>query len=288
MVKVAIVGAGTLGIKIAGEIAYHGHRVKIHDVNPSCLNSIYCRMKMDKEELQKEGLLTTEEYMGTVLIMSRLEETVNDADLIFEAVIDDLDVKMDLFERITCSCKSDAVICTNSLNLKINDIFSKSEGRERCLGLRFLFPVFSIPEVEMTPGQHTSQANVQKVRNFLEEMGKTVFFREGKHPLILSQKQIQERKNACILQMHTSSVSGNKSVPSFYQQMVSHSGTDATMNKPYSEECAICMERIRNGVICPCHHLVACYECTKILLNRKDACPICRKDILEVIKVHHS
>ena len=56
----------------------------------------------------------------------------------------------------------------------------------------------------------------------------------------------------------------------------------------FTEECAICMERMRNSVICPCHHLVACYECTKVLLNRKDACPICRKDITEVIKVYHS
>ena len=53
-------------------------------------------------------------------------------------------------------------------------------------------------------------------------------------------------------------------------------------------DCAICMDRQRDCLLCPCHHMVTCTECAKSLLNRRDGCPICRKDILEIIRVYHS
>ena len=53
-------------------------------------------------------------------------------------------------------------------------------------------------------------------------------------------------------------------------------------------DCAICMDRIRDCVLNPCHHMVTCSECAKSLLNRRDGCPICRKEIGEIIKVYHS
>lgn len=291
MVKIAIVGAGALGIKIAGEMAYHGHRVKIHDVNVACLDSIYSRMESDKEELRSDGLLLTTNYIGPVLCMSTLEETVNDADFIFESVIEDLDVKADLMERITYSCRPDAIIGTSSLRLKTDDIFCKSQGKDRCLGLRFLFPVFTIPEVELTTATFTTQTTVKRVRIMLEKMGKIMFFRSGKEPLILCQQQREERKKACLDRINNSSGMGclyENAIPSLTQHEGGHGGVVTMVKQQKKEECAICMERMRNSVICPCHHLVACYECTKVLLNRKDACPICRKDITEVIKVYHS
>lgn len=291
MVKIAIIGAGLLGIKIAGEMAYYGHRVKIHDVNIGALNSVYGRMENDKEELRNEGLLLTNNYIGPVLCMSRLEETVNDADFIFECVIEDLGIKNELMERITYSCKPEAIICTNSLRLKVDDVFCKVQGKERCIGLRFLYPVFTIPEVELTPCQHTSQRNVTKVREMLEKMGKVLFFRSGTQPLILSEQQREERKKACLERILNSSGMGclyEKTIPSLTLEPGGHGGSVVTVKETKKEECAICMERSRNSVICPCHHLVACYECTKMLLNRKDACPICRKDITEIIRVYHS
>ena len=50
-------------------------------------------------------------------------------------------------------------------------------------------------------------------------------------------------------------------------------------------DCAICMDKDRNCVMRPCHHMVTCYDCAAMLINRRDGCPICRKDILEIIKI---
>jgi len=48
------------------------------------------------------------------------------------------------------------------------------------------------------------------------------------------------------------------------------------------------MDRQRDSLLCPCHHLVTCNDCAKSLISRQDGCPICRKDITEVIHVYHS
>lgn len=48
-------------------------------------------------------------------------------------------------------------------------------------------------------------------------------------------------------------------------------------------ECGICMNRVRDCLLCFCYYMIICYECFKMLYNRRDGCFICRKDIIEVI-----
>ena len=55
-----------------------------------------------------------------------------------------------------------------------------------------------------------------------------------------------------------------------------------------NQDCAICMDRPRDCLLCPCHHLVTCHDCAKSLMNRRDFCPICRKEITETIRVYTS
>ena len=60
-------------------------------------------------------------------------------------------------------------------------------------------------------------------------------------------------------------------------------------NNPIANEnvdCSICMDRPRNSVIRSCNHFVTCYECARLLYNRKDPCPVCRKRIDDVIRVY--
>ena len=53
-------------------------------------------------------------------------------------------------------------------------------------------------------------------------------------------------------------------------------------------DCAICMDMSKNSVLRPCNHMVTCFKCSNLLLNRQDNCPVCRERITEVIKVFMS
>lgn len=293
MVKIAVLGCGLMGIKIAGEMAYHGHRVKIYDNNLNSLNSAYQRIEDDKKCLREEGLMAHKNFIGQILCFSRLEETVKDADIIFEAVMDDLEVKQDIFERVSHCCSPTTIICSNTLRLDINTVVERTAYKERTVGLRFLYPVYYIPEVEITPGKATSSETIEKLRILLEKMGKTLFFRSGGEPLILNEEQREARKNARLEQIKSASGLGH-----FFENAIpalSHRGnvapaqdTDEVSLPENDKDCAICMDRQRDCLLCPCHHMVTCAECSKSLLNRRDGCPICRKEITEIIRVYHS
>lgn len=160
--KIAVLGCGILGPKIAGELAYHGHRVKIWDVSIPALNAVYNIIEDDKKQLREDGLLFQKNFVGQVMCMSRLEETVNDADFIFEAVKEDMEIKKDLLERVSHLCRGDTVIGSCTLRLKIDDVMAGVMNKERSLGLRFLYPVYYIPEVEINPASFTSQKSMQR------------------------------------------------------------------------------------------------------------------------------
>uniref|UniRef100_A0A2C9L7L8 3-hydroxyacyl-CoA dehydrogenase NAD binding domain-containing protein n=1 Tax=Biomphalaria glabrata TaxID=6526 RepID=A0A2C9L7L8_BIOGL len=162
MVHIAIIGAGLMGVKIAGEFAYHGHRVKIYDNSVQTLNKVYSILEDDKKQLYIDGLLPQKHFLGQVFCMSHLEESVKDADFIFEVVYEDLEVKQDIFERVSHCCKPTAVIASNTLQLDINKINERALNKQRTLGLRFLFPVYYIPEVEIYPANQTEVQVIEK------------------------------------------------------------------------------------------------------------------------------
>ncbi|CAE1237023.1 unnamed protein product [Acanthosepion pharaonis] len=298
--KVAVIGCGLLGIKIAGSMAYHGHRVMVYDNNVEVLNGAYEIIQEDKRVLRQEGLLLQKNFLGSIYYFSGFHETVQDADFIFEAITDNLQLKQELLEEISQLCKPDAIISSSSLNFHIADIAQKVVNKERAIGLRFLYPVYYIPEVEISPCKATSTVTIEKVRKFLERMGKTLFFRSGGEPLILKEEQREERKQARLEQIRNSS-----GMTHFFKTvvpMLSHRGNEAPPQDEVDaafflpgvsylnndQDCAICMASVRDCLLCPCHHMVTCFVCSSMLLNKHDGCPICRKDITEIVKVYHS
>lgn len=293
MVKVAVIGGGSLGVKIVGELAYHGHEVRVYDRNPEALDRVRLRIQEDKRLLKEDGLLQSSSFLGEVFYISRLEEAVKSSDFIFEAVSEDLALKQDLFEWISQCAKPDAVIATNSMNLNIDDITERASQKERCLVVRFLFPVYCIPEVEIVPGKHTSLSTLEKVRVFLSRMGKIAFFRSGTEPLVLSPEQREAKKidflrsikenKGCLQKMR-------RNVPNLGDKNFMSKGIEGDIDNYSSREkdCVVCMDEERNCVLHPCHHMCTCTNCGRLLLKRQDACPICRKHIASIFKVFHS
>ncbi|KFM61764.1 3-hydroxybutyryl-CoA dehydrogenase, partial [Stegodyphus mimosarum] len=293
MVKVTVIGGGSLGVKIVGELAYHGHEVRVYDRNPEALDRVRLRIQEDKRLLTEDGLLLTPTFLGDVYYISRLEEAVKVSDFIIEAVPDDLALKQDLFEWISQCCKSDAVIATNSMNLSIDDIAERAAQKERCLTMRFLFPVYCIPEVEIVPGKFTSLATLEKVRMFLARMGKIAFFRCGTDPLVLSPEQREAKKSAFIKSIRENKGGIQKlrrNVPNLADKQILSKAVDIDLDEYPNREkdCVVCMDEERNCVLHPCHHMCTCTTCGRLLLKRQDACPICRKHISSIFRVFHS
>ncbi len=163
-------------------------------------------------------------------------------------------------------------------------------------------------------------------------LGKTLFFRSGNEPLILTEEKREMRKQQRIEELRLSS--GLPPIMAFRQSSnLPELGrtTNTDLNKLFSkrhptqeffsfnnllnkdnaksgksaekllidensksnenssdDDCVICMDISRNSVLRPCNHMITCYECSMLLLNREDNCPICRKRIEDVIKIFMS
>ncbi|GIX95115.1 l-carnitine dehydrogenase [Caerostris darwini] len=256
MVKVTVIGGGSLGVKIIGELAFHGHEVRVYDRSPERLDYVRLRVQDEKALLCEDGLLPPSGFVGDIFYVSRLEEAVRTSDFIFEAVPEDLALKQDLFEWISQCCKIDAVIATNSMTLSIDSIAERASNKARCLGVRYLYPVYCIPEVEIVPGSQTALATLEKVRKFLGRMGKVAFFRSGTEPLVLTSKQREAKKAEFIKNIRESKGNVQKipqTIPNLADKQILSKGAEFDLEEPSGREkdCVVCMDEERNYGIFP-------------------------------------
>merc|ERR1711936_519614 len=152
-----------------------------------------------------------------------------------------------------CAVVDDStVLVTSTLRLSLENIFQDLPCPGRTLGVRFLFPVYAVPEVEVTPWRETDKESLAFVTGWLERMGKTGFLRSGPEPLILSCEERDARweKRADQLRRkrglsgqrvtHLPSLAhtGNFAPPGVGEQRIS-----------VEQECIICMESERRQKI---------------------------------------
>ncbi|CAG2167366.1 unnamed protein product, partial [Oppiella nova] len=278
MVRVAVIGVGTLGVKIAGSLAYGGHEVRVQDQNTVTLNKVSLIINEDKRILKEDGLITNTNFLGEVYCFTKLEDAVREAEFIFECVTEDIVAKQNIFKQISMCCSDNAIIATSSMRLSIDQIIENINCKDRCLGVRFLYPVYFVPEVELLPSRtYTSLQTLERVRQFLEKMGRIAFFRSGNEPIVLNEQQREARKSAFVRQLYE-----NKGINHRFAQTVPDLGAiNSGKTEPESEssgdqqsiiirdkECVICMDHQRDCVLHPCHHLCVCIQCGRLLLKR--------------------
>lgn len=283
--KIGLVGCGTLGGKMAGDFAYHGHEVWVYDQSSAALNDLVERLKYDKEELKKDNLLMQTEFVGNVYYMNRLEKTVRKSGFVFESVSEDLEIKQDLIERISHCANSDAVIATTTMYLNLDEVFARALKPERCIGIRFLFPVYYVPEVEVTLSSKTSNETLTKVQSFLGKMGKIPFLRIGPEPFLLTNEEKEAKRFEYIKNFQNSrGLRGRPrlSIPNLIPQGSSFPLLNDENQNHQVKDCVICMDAVRDSTLLPCFHVCICTKCAKMLMKREGYCPVCRKEITEV------
>lgn len=160
MVTVVIVGAGLLGRGIATVAARAGHHVILHDSNSGALTAAHQQVR------------NAAQPSAAVDIEPQLERAVQQADVVIEAVLEDLSLKQALFHRIG-SCNAEALLMSNSSVLPIGDIAARAPHPERAIGTHWWNPPHLIPVVEVIRGPHTSEEVMQRTCAFLIGLGKT-------------------------------------------------------------------------------------------------------------------
>ncbi len=171
--KVAVVGAGVMGAGIAQLCLQKGIKVSLYDASPEASCGAAGRIKKGIEEAAARGKIASGDIariLGSVSYVKSLSE-LSSADLIIEAVAEDLAAKKSLFERLGRIAPG-AILATNTSSLSVAAIAEGAAAPERVLGLHFFNPPVATKLVEIVRAPKTSADAFKAARDFVASLGK--------------------------------------------------------------------------------------------------------------------
>ncbi|MFC7225354.1 3-hydroxyacyl-CoA dehydrogenase family protein [Halalkalicoccus sp. GCM10025322] len=173
--RVTVLGAGTMGHGIAQVAALAGNDVTMRDIDDAILedgvDSIESTLQGGVER-GKVGEDEKEATLGRIETTTDLADAVAEADLVVEAVPEDIDLKRDTFEEIEDAAPDDAILASNTSSLSVTEIVSVLDDPSRAIGLHFFNPVHIMDLVEIVVAEQTSEATVAFAEEFVEEIEK--------------------------------------------------------------------------------------------------------------------
>ncbi|MDN5347059.1 MAG: 3-hydroxybutyryl-CoA dehydrogenase [Clostridia bacterium] len=171
---VGVVGAGTMGRGIAHVAARSGFKVRLYDLTPEILNNSMANLKALLEKSISKGRLTKEAADD---ILERIEpssdfNTLSESDFVIEAAVENIDVKKDIFDRLSKMVKAETVLVTNTSSISITEIAKASTKPEKVAGMHFFNPAEVMKLVEVIRGYYTEDQTVKTVFEVAKKMGK--------------------------------------------------------------------------------------------------------------------
>ncbi len=173
--SVTVVGAGIMGHGIAQTMAMAGYDVVLNDVSHEALNAGVARAKSNLDLFAANGFVTAEEADAAfkrIVTEVDLEKAVSNADVVFEAVKEDVEVKRALFTRLDAICPDKSILASNTSALLLSDFSSGVARKDRVLIAHWFNPPHIVPTVEVVRGSGTSDDTFDLVYDLLKKAKK--------------------------------------------------------------------------------------------------------------------
>lgn len=172
--NIAVIGAGVMGGGIAYTAAAAGYAVTLQDISPESLATAKNYMSSEMMRSLERGYLTNDQakQVNEIHYALHIEEAVQSADIVIEAVFENMELKIEVFKKLDLHAPSHAVLATNTSTMSPTEIAAQTNRPENCLALHFFNPVHKIKLVELVRGLQTSDETVSKSLGFIKRLGK--------------------------------------------------------------------------------------------------------------------
>ena len=170
--QIAIVGAGTMGMGIAQVAAMAGHTTLLFDPKEGAVNKAILRIRSTLEQLYEKGRISSAEVEAACARLKPVQAIgdLSGAGLVIEAIIEDLDLKRELFGHLDRLVSADTILATNTSSLMVTSVAASCNLPGRVVGMHFFNPAPVMPLVEIIPalqtGQDTTRAAVDLIRRW--------------------------------------------------------------------------------------------------------------------------
>ena len=174
---VAVIGAGTMGRGIAHVAALGGYRTVLEDVLPAALRRAQdeIRGNLDKAvELNKVSPSDANAALGRLEYAGSVEEAAREADLVIEAVPEEMESKIEIFTLLDKICRPGTILASNTSSLSITEIASVTYRPKKCVGMHFFNPVHKMKLLEVVRALETDEETLVAAAEVGGRMAKEV------------------------------------------------------------------------------------------------------------------
>lgn len=174
--RITVLGAGVMGHTIAQIAASAGFEVTVRDIAQEYIDNAKNRVERNLMRNVERGRMTEEAARDALSRLSYsldLVDSVRDADLVIEAIPENLDLKRRVWGEVSGFAREEALLATNTSSLSITRIAEAVTKPERFIGMHFFNPPTYMRLVELIPGEGTDSATLEGVRAVAERLGKT-------------------------------------------------------------------------------------------------------------------
>ena len=172
--KVAVVGAGTMGNGIAQTFAAFGASVRLVDVDSGALGRGMAAIEGSLGRLVKKAAVTEADAKATLARVAPSSDlaALKDESLVVEAIVEKVEAKRSVFEKLDQSLPPSTILATNTSSISITKIAAATKRPDKVIGMHFMNPVPLMKLVEVIRGQETSDETCAKVRACAEALDK--------------------------------------------------------------------------------------------------------------------
>jgi 3-hydroxybutyryl-CoA dehydrogenase len=174
--KICVLGAGIMGAGIAQVSARAGFEVTIRDMEDRFVENGLTTIKSTLGRAVSKGRLEQAEadtVLNRITGTTDLTKAASEADLVIEAIIEQMDVKRPVFQDLDNICKKDTLLATNTSGLSITEMAAVTQRADKVIGMHFFNPVPVMKLVELIRGFTTSDDTLNMAWEFVEKIGKT-------------------------------------------------------------------------------------------------------------------
>jgi len=173
--KVCVIGMGTMGSQIGVVCAKGGCETAMVDIGPDQVEQGLTHIQSFLKAQEKKGRMepeTQNRILSLITTHTDIPQGVKEADLVIEAVYEDIGVKRDTFRRMDAASPGHTLLASNTSTLWIAEVAAATHRPEKCIGTHFLIPAALTPLVEVVKGPATAEETHDAIIDFLRRCGK--------------------------------------------------------------------------------------------------------------------
>ena len=173
--NISVIGAGLMGHGIAQFFASKNYNVHLLDIKDELLSKAVENIRVNLSMMARKAIIpgsVVDTVIGRIKTTTNMAEATSDAQLVIEAVNENLELKQKVFQDLDQLCPPETILATNTSVISITEIAAKARRRERILGTHFWNPPYMIPLVEVIKGKETSEEAVETTCHILKNAGK--------------------------------------------------------------------------------------------------------------------